>query len=816
MDYFSFAGMRFPYKRREESVPGKVRIAMRDFSKWRYDHTVLFHSYCDLIGVTEKGLTLYQDVKYKKGIIVQGGVSIDETLLEKDVWSIKKVPADQLISILFYSGGKNRYAFESGFLTPMILGWEAENTFILNPSPYIIQDTIEKCKGYIVWDDFFKKAYSYRFKNGVFFSYSEIEKLEENSRTVALLADEQDVQTMSQMLQSGNFEEIVVSIPHTLFKKCRKKLLDLTDKTGLNLQAVLLVDTKVLPSNPKKHMILYFDRQKPRNPIPVRVLSLSGTEMVVGEEEYSISNTYIQTGLMTIRDVQRLNEIPADKKQRKRPEEYRFSPEIRIQVKYRYRDEKKNAIVSYNSIPDERGKTKKLSKNIEKGLQYTDEKDLKDRLDLAVFYDELYLIIKENVEQYYFGRYEILSLKTLWYLCRGLLLNDKSYDESLLWEIFVKQENELQTMKYEDLFTEKKADIIDQILKGRSNSEKKGYIVQLNLLLDLLIKEKVFQYNPFRELLANLSNRMSEEQYEVRNALAKRNLSIGEQRQLLKNTCRADDWLESEAFHTLVICFRLLSGIPVREMLALVWSDMIENTDYGFYQVQVTMMIDREGQSRIYGTQDDWRRFRLIPIVPELARLLHKRKRIWMKKYNLTDKEIASVPIFCETYDHRRKKQQIMPYETINKICREAIAGLNIQKLEVNLPGEKELITDLSKYYNDLFLSNFRFHANHTCKMNRGEINYLLGLQQEDTYAEHYCDYTNDAVQFQMLHKLIRWSVLLKNVNGLSDGSITARVRCEEYHIQIDGERALQIKLHCQFGGTARLRKVGKERNEEE
>lgn len=56
---------------------------MNQFAKWRYDRTLLFHSYCDLIGVTEKSFTLWKDVKFGKGVPVIGGVAVDEMLLEK-------------------------------------------------------------------------------------------------------------------------------------------------------------------------------------------------------------------------------------------------------------------------------------------------------------------------------------------------------------------------------------------------------------------------------------------------------------------------------------------------------------------------------------------------------------------------------------------------------------------------------------------------------------------------------------------------------------------------------------------------------------
>ena len=146
-----------------------------------------------------------------------------------------------------------------------------------------------------------------------------------------------------------------------------------------------------------------------------------------------------------------------------------------------------------------------------------------------------------------------------------------------------------------------------------------------------------------------------------------------------------------------------------------------------------------------------------------------------------------------------------MKYDTINRICRDALSTLNIPRLEVRLPGDKELVTDLNRYYSDIFLSNFRYHANHTCLMNRGEINYLLGIEQEDTYAKHYCDFTNDAIQFQMQRKLIRWIVLLLSSNNDTDKINPSYVQCTEYRISPSKVETILIQIRSQYGATAKI-----------
>ena len=178
----------------------------------------------------------------------------------------------------------------------------------------------------------------------------------------------------------------------------------------------------------------------------------------------------------------------------------------------------------------------------------------------------------------------------------------------------------------------------------------------------------------------------------------------------------------------------------------------------------------------VYGRNNDWKRFRVIPLISELSGMAFRYKRSLMKKYGIDDeKELNDVPVFAAEYNSKKNRWKNSSYDAIRSICKKATDSLPIGELKVLLPGEKEVVTDLNRYYSDTFLANFRHYANHTCFMTNGEINYLLGVNAEDTFAKHYCDYTNDAVQFAMYRKLERWMVILytdtsKDGKRLADG----------------------------------------------
>ena len=75
------------------------------------------------------------------------------------------------------------------------------------------------------------------------------------------------------------------------------------------------------------------------------------------------------------------------------------------------------------------------------------------------------------------------------------------------------------------------------------------------------------------------------------------------------------------------------------------------------------------------------------------------------------------------------------------------------------MPDEKkELQTDIYMYLGDLFLSNFSTKAKNTAGLTLGELNYTIGIDAPDTFSRHYCDYSNDFVQYGIIQKLDRWT----------------------------------------------------------
>ena len=73
---------------------------------------------------------------------------------------------------------------------------------------------------------------------------------------------------------------------------------------------------------------------------------------------------------------------------------------------------------------------------------------------------------------------------------------------------------------------------------------------------------------------------------------------------------------------------------------------------------------------------------------------------------------------------------------------------------------ETEKTTDFNEYHADRFRSNLRYRIMQTSHMNKAELNYILGIALQSTFAKHYCDYTNDFSQLILCRKMERWNSL--------------------------------------------------------
>jgi hypothetical protein len=208
----------------------------------------------------------------------------------------------------------------------------------------------------------------------------------------------------------------------------------------------------------------------------------------------------------------------------------------------------------------------------------------------------------------------------------------------------------------------------------------------------------------------------------------------------------------------------LFTGMSTREACALTWGDFeqISGLDachllvYKFLSDDGTFTYQSDGKANRYA-------YRKIPVAPLLAEMLNSRKTYLKAVCGFTEAELQHMPII--TANNRKSiatlsKPTFCEYDTAVRICRMLVEKADIPTQELVLPGSgaEELVVDMNKYQGDIFYSNFKHKANHTCAFNRGELSYVIGNKAPDTFSQHYCDYTNDLVQYAMVQKLNRWT----------------------------------------------------------
>ena len=201
--------------------------------------------------------------------------------------------------------------------------------------------------------------------------------------------------------------------------------------------------------------------------------------------------------------------------------------------------------------------------------------------------------------------------------------------------------------------------------------------------------------------------------------------------------------------------------MAIREVAALRWADFVSIDGTESYQFTITKFVDSKGKIILHAERENWKRFRVVPVVEVVAILLLQRKS-YLLEMGIDERYLDECPIVLqEEYIEDMKRQKRISHTKPTVISRsetELIKKANIPENNLVLPDEvNELRTDFNRYHGDIFLSNFRHKANHEAYLTMGEINYMIGINAPDTLSQYYCDYSNDFKQESMIQKLRRW-----------------------------------------------------------
>ena len=408
------------------------------------------------------------------------------------------------------------------------------------------------------------------------------------------------------------------------------------------------------------------------------------------------------------------------------------------------------------------------SPTTQKGLRCKDRESVIGKMETITYSDAIYPYVVGDMLDYYGERIGECSLKTIWFCCRSRLLVRRDYrDEIARNVLFCSEGNALSGLCPSDANAEDYRNAMQSVIPEDSLAVVK-YWQQLNIIMRVAEESNFIQSNPIPALLPEISNRASKELRNLRNMLTKKTFTFEEEARILayvreegKSNFGPRKTLLFEEDSTLLLGpIQLFTGMSTREVCALTWGDFETIPGLKVYRLLVYKYLSDEG-TVIYHA--DGTACRKIPVAPLLADMLCSRKTYLQAMCSFTEAELQHLPVIMP--DNKKtlaalSKPSFCKYDVAIRVCRSLIEKANIPTQELVLPGDddKEIVVDMNKYQGDIFYSNFKHRANHTCSFNRGELSYVVGNKAPDTFSQHYCDYTNDLVQYGMVQKLNRWT----------------------------------------------------------
>jgi len=588
------------------------------------------------------------------------------------------------------------------------------------------------------------------------------------------------------LISAAGADSVFCLLPDERLKELAATLVDHKYFTfNPRLDAVDILPTEVFTSEPKRKVFLQVMQSHDNtNPPPINMTAYYLVEDPALKRTLIPFRKNVQTSLPalngpdSIRTVYR-NEgiISLPERQRKLPISHKFSPELTIW--YTLNPPKKDYILTPKvkaylcEYPSERKlkygvlkrgkeikrahiwKTNFPEEAISSWIEYT-----------AAFSPQIYQDAVNLIQTQY--KHDPITLKTFWYLHYKKTELPLETKQGYIQNYFIRSFEAAQLK----IGTSTKKDYVSAVNRffeyrfpDEENNIRDEYIHYvwdfLCDLLDTAVEEDYYKTNPVEELCSRVRSRHNEFN-ELRDALTKKTFTLEEEKLFLTSALKDNTPLALGAM------IRLFTGMPPAQVCALRYQDFKAIPHTGNYQFLVYQKIAKAGDSPTPLKRPE--EYRRIPVAPLLAAHICKHIQNLEISFGIKIKD-SDYYIVSGDFSGDAPAEVSRPFapSTLQKHCKELISSLGIEHVSLLIPdedgGAKE--SDFSQYQADIFRSNLRYRLKNTCGFTNSECDYVLGVQQKNTFAKHYCDYTNPFSQIAMLTKLSWWSALLQPVNEL-------------------------------------------------
>ena len=755
-------------------------------------------------------------MKKIKKMNIASGETVDERLYKEAFNSLSAKKPSHIINQLYYYNLADDASYEIHLALKVFLSMTDGNILIANPTPDTIKFISSMNPDNItiaVADDTLAGIFGYEFGSIRFLPYNAIGTRKYDA---VLLFVRNEVSSynwdgFSVLNHVSDAGLAMISAPEAIVKEPLRHLknseqefdgsgpITLKDRLDINslyVESALLVPECLTQSHPKKKRILVCRKEKSiteRSPIQVfkasyekdtEILTIPQFRAVINEDIFwapkvSLSNSY-DTQFQKAHEMER-------KKYTKHPL-YCFSPEIRFRFQILPGRKSKRVRVSLLSHKT----NKPIISDIEKGLSSsTLEQACQKIRNLAFQEDITQAIIFDLFSDTPMDSIKKYTLITLWFIHRSPLQDIPGYnDQFCINTVFSDEMRHLssifpyKTFSFEEYVSAYKADnhkIQDEELLWK----------QIGIILAYLSR-KFKIHNPIPS--QNKSGKMSPGAQSVRTAITVRSFTKAQAQKIWNYITEKDKdgYLYKRDPIRILVAIRFMTGLPLSEILALNWGNILELKDYGTHGLYITEKIDEKNNRLLYSDYDP-DRIRIIPIPNELYRILKNRLAYLKEKYPSAAHDSVPIIIDNEPKSPNRKQFANMSVSAGMKEIQAIKNAVSDGKRVVELES-CGIETDYAAYGGDLFNKNHEYYAlENGC--NPGSLKHMYGFAPESTVEMFYIDYENEAILNQTAETLSRWFCSLIKPEEYEPSSENINVQdCYKDHIRVP-QRNTKIRL---------------------
>lgn len=788
----------------------KVENAVKIYRKYKAPLSMLLEQYAQANHFTPKELRRANPWEYAQKnlqtVVQESGMAVDEKLFNEAAYLISREAPTEVIHSVFF---KNRddSPMESALLQSEIrrLMPQSHNILIVNPSASFLDEFESRFENYglksnesakrnivfAVRDDIVAFLYAKQFPHYHIIRIDDLSQEQSGYDLVVVLARDNELPPLWQSLPlCTEYGSVILFVPQTTLTDNDAKLYHMMQQNQIYADWILDVPTSLTKSEPRKKLVMLARRGKVFEGRKINLLqasvSLNKNCFTLSKEQVAIPAEALNRGLTIVKLRQLAKELKHTGvlKPSKECQIYDFSEEIKIcfyWVKVKGKLDRARAYYRNIYRPKEdaeriKGKRPNDIKT-EKGLRGKTEAEILVKLEQVAMYDEYYDLIVDDIKNYYSEDYSRLTLKTMWFCCRSELLTKISYDDSVAKELFCGLNQNLSCLISGDCKPDDIAAALESFY-GENGAGKKIWI-QLNMIYQTAVEQGLLAKNPLATMLHVIREAYREKLSQLNSALKRSSFLDDEESRMVefmrenvpvkgrKGLCAPRYVAESK---WLVGAFSLFSGIPIREICPLRWGDLSHIGNLEEMKLSITKHLNSKEEIISNVNYGNKVHFRKIAVDLILSRMLMDRKEFLINHCGYTEESLATLPILleCEPIGRGKKNLKMVTVDTARKVNRKLLEEAKIpQEIISLLDGEARFDVDLNSYRTDLFAANYRYKVYHNCGFTVGELCHSVGNKSVDTFDRHYCDYSNDFLLYDMIHKMYRWTYVYDEENQI-------------------------------------------------